>query len=349
MSAIENQSAFTDMAGSDENVWIVDDFDPARKDLNVTPVPFNKAPTRKTSLNNLRITTFSQPDLHERYNSSEEEPSPSPDSGSQYDEDEDIGSARVESEKIQATEDGFDIDKENEAPVEAFFEEAKPEIAVAVPIMAIGRPKLIDITNIAPMHKRKRNNEYSLLVRTLSNNSVRRILTDVKESSPPTLSSASRTHADEEILRRRQGTSIQQPDSWLPDDDSTIPEEDEGAEDEDEYIPDLDLHKPLSYSDYDPYSLSPPKLSPRNSLSAPSKKPGSVARARNEANRPLIFDRRPSLRGLGRSFNLAKRQDTQSPPKQITKKPRMLPRGATERTENPLLPPFPAKGRQIAT
>ena len=132
------------------------------------------------------------------------------------------------------------------------------------------------------------------------------------------------------------------PDSWLPssetDNDtasesvSTIPEDDGEIELEEtpeivegeHYFPTLELRKPLTYNDYDPYSLNPPRLSPRNSYNtrespanAPpllTRKPGSITRARKQANAPNPLLRRSSGRpSLPRNSGSYSNQQSRAP------------------------------------
>ena len=130
--------------GLKEQLWIVDeDYEKSQKEMDF---PSTKLASRQKSRNKLRINTYSKQELHDRYLSSEEEPSPSPDDdGQKYEE--------ALKEKPSASDIFMDDDDELD---QAAFGEIKAETAIAVPILAYGRPKLIDIINLAPMHKRKR-------------------------------------------------------------------------------------------------------------------------------------------------------------------------------------------------
>ncbi|KAL9609410.1 MAG: hypothetical protein Q9204_009153, partial [Flavoplaca sp. TL-2023a] len=64
-------------SSTQEHIWLVqDDFETPRKAMDFPTANLNG----KLSRHDLRINPYSKPDLHERYMSSEEEPSPSPDS-----------------------------------------------------------------------------------------------------------------------------------------------------------------------------------------------------------------------------------------------------------------------------
>ena len=338
---IDAQSSVTNLHDMGEHVWVVDDdYERPQKEMDFPSLPFGKGPSRKDSVNNLRISTYPKPDLHDRYMSSEEEPSPSPDSetGSQYDDDDDED-AGVELKQGSNKSFEQEIEEHMEAPAEDF----KAEIAVAVPIMAMGRPKLVDIAALAPMHKRKRSIEKSALSHTAAKNAAFRTASSVpKESNRPGASKLSNSTITEEHLPKHKGSMpVLAPASWLPEDNTAIAEEDE------QYFLDLQIRKPPSYDDYDPYSLNPPRLSPRNSYNAPAKRPGSVTRARKQATLPRRMDSSTGWKGFGRPLSLVKRQEAPQPARQVAKKPKMLPRGATERSETPLIPPFPINENRV--
>lgn len=120
----------------------------------------------KLSRSNLRIDPYAKADLHDRYLSSEEEASPSPDdehaSGKQADSDEnDVEGENADdssqSHKKSRTSSIQTCESDKENAIIDLFAISTPSLAIAVPILAVGRPKLIDVTNLAPMHKRKRS------------------------------------------------------------------------------------------------------------------------------------------------------------------------------------------------
>ena len=370
-----------------DQFWLLEDDDDdqlTQTEMAYPVLPFGKAPSKQSSTSNLRIQTYPKATLHERYMSSEEEPSPGPDSESESASSEDKDEPAREEEPAPeqaaqpepATQEAVP-EKTDEDVVEPV--EYTAEIAIAVPIMAIGRPKLVDITNLAPMHKRKRSLEKSPLAHTAIKNAAAavRVPAGIDENTTLPLEQPTIvTEAPEEHPLRHydsQQSFHDAPDSWLPDHDgddelssSALPE---SSSDSDHYFPELEIRKPPTYNDYDPYSLNPPRLSPRNSQysrNAPSpasmssaggaRKPGNIARARKQATGTNPMLRRtphnrtiqaaaigaqssPGWKGITRTLSMAKRQEAMHP--REAKKPKMFARGATERTQTPTIPPFP--------
>ena len=309
-----------------EPLWAVEeDYESPQKEMDFPLAPLSKVPSRKDSVNNLRINTYTSSDLHERYMESEEEPSPSPDS--------DIESNNEDlKHKLPAT-------TTTEAAEPIVFEDYTAEIATAVPIMAVGRPKLVDITNFAPMHKRKRMEKPSLS-RSAVKNAVARIPSTTSENSPLVAREENKViDLEEHLPKRKDILPGLAPESWLPDDVTFVQESDH-------YFPDLELRNPPSYTDYDPYSLDPPRLSPHNSYNS-SKKPGSVTRARNNSNAPLTAANNHGWKGLSRTLSIAKKQNLHRGDQQVTKKPKMVARAANEREDPLSIPAFPYDERDF--
>lgn len=309
----------------DEHLWIVEeDSEMPQKEMELPSAPLPRIPLRKDSRANLRIDTCTPVNLPERYESSEEEPSPSPDSETESHE-----------EELKHKTPAAQIDEAAEATV---TNEYKAEIAVAVPIF-VGRPKLVDITNLAPIHKRKRT-EKPMLSRTAMKLAASRLPAITDGNSPFVAWEATKVVTPEDNLPKRKDSlttlGADAPESWLPD-DATVVEEGE----EEHYFPDLELRNPPTYNDYDPYSLDPPRLSPRNSYSKTGKKPGSVARARTNSIPPNSMNN--GWKGLGRSMSMAKKQTLHSGEHQLAKKPKMIARAANEREETPMIPAFPLR------
>ncbi len=299
-----------------EHLWVVEeDYEQLQKEMDYSTAKLSRQSPRKMSRNTLRINTLPNAELHERYQSSEEEPSPSPSEHIENHEE------RVRHESSTGVNDTIDLSK---------ITESKAEIAVAVPIMAIGRPKLIDITNLAPMHKRKRVSQpptphsLSKKVASISSN------TDVEN-----IPSLTRDPADVVVPKRkpvapkRQDSlrSLHAPESWLPEDNLEALEVDE------HYFP-LDVRPTPAYRDYDPYSLEPPRLSRTNSPTSTKE----IVRARVTSNPPLVINT-ARFKGLTRSLSLAKQQGAQQ--RQVVKKPKMVARGANEREDMLSIPPLP--------
>ena len=308
-----------------EPLWALEeDYERPQKEMDFPLAPLGRAPSRKDSMNNLRINTYTSSDLHERYMESEEEPSPSPDSETESN-DEELKHKAPAAPMTEAVE-----------PI--LIEEYKAEIATAVPIMAVGRPKLVDITNLAPMHKRKRI-EKPQLSRSALKNAAPRVTANPSEKAPSLGQEVTKVVKSEETIPKREDSlSALVPDSWLPDDATATQEEDD-------YLPDLQLRRPPSYIDYDPYSLHPPRLSPRNSYNS-GKKPGSVTRARNSSNPPVAINNN-GWKGLTRSLSVAKKQALHRGDQQVTKKPKMVARAADEREEPAMIPAFTLDGRNV--
>ena len=116
---------------------------------------------------------------------------------------------------------------------------------------------------------------------------------------------------------------LTKPSTWLPEDEALL-SEDEGS------LPPLDIRRTPSYHDYDPYSLDPPRLTVSQR--------GSVSRARGSTAPPPTNNHISSWKGLTRSLSLVKRQHSHQ---QLAKKPKMIARGANEREESVVIPPFP--------
>ena len=302
-------------------VWVLDeDFEKPQKEMDFPSVPLGRVSSRKESRNNLRINTHSSVELHDRYMSSEEEPSPSPDSEAESQDEEELNHKANEVHTDDTAEP-------------ATTDESKPEIAIAVPILAMGRPKLVDITNLAPMHKRKRIEKPMLSRSAAVRNATSRFSAAVDESSPPAAHKATKAALPEERLpERKDSLPLLKPSSWLPEDNAHT------VQDDGHYFPDLELRSPPTYNDYDPYSLDPPCLSPRNSYNSAGKKPGSVARARVSSNPPVATN---NWKGFGRSLSLARKQASTRGDQQVAKKPKMIARAANERQETLKIPAFP--------
>ena len=305
-----------------DQLWAVDEaYETAEKEAHLPSTTFGKVPSKKAPQTLPKLNTYSKADLHDRYMSSEEEPSPSPDSDTESNGEE--FKHKVPEKVVEATTE----------PVTA--DEFEAEIAIAVPILAMGKPKLVDIANLAPMHKRKRT-ERPVLSRSAVKNAPIRMPTVTDENEPFVASEATKAVTPEECpSRRKDSLRSQAPDSWLPDDGVHIVQEEE----DEHYFPDLELRRAPTYHDYDPYSLSPPRLSPRNSYNSTSKKPGSVTRARNLSNPPITIN--SGWKGLTRSMTLAKKQTHRRADHQVSKKPKMIARAANEREEPLLIPAFP--------
>ena len=306
-----------------DQLWVVDEvYERPDKETDLSSTAAGGIISTMDTQKHLRINTYSKADLHYRYMSSEEEPSPSPDSDTEGNEEE--FKHKLPQKMAETTTE----------PVTADDYEA--EIAIAVPIIAM-RPKLVDITKLAPMHKRKRI-ERPTLSRSAMKNAAHRVPPVCDGTQPFIAHEIAKVATPEERLpKRNDSLRSLAPDSWLADDGVHIVHEEE--EEDEHYFPDLELRKAPTYNDYDPYSLSPPRLSPRNSYNKTNKKPGSVARARNNSNPPITMN--SGWKGLTRSMSLAKTQALHRRDHQFSKKPKMIARAANEREETLVIPAFP--------
>jgi len=299
-----------------------EDLEGLQQEMDFRPPSLSKIPSRKPSGKHLRISTYTASDLHERYLSSEEEPSPSPDT-----DHEDPDAQKLKGQSDETAEPHND---ETDEPNTT--EEFGAKVAIAVPILALGRPKLVDITNLAPMHKRKRSAEKAILRTTIKHKTT---FTAVeKDENAPFVTQEAPKIAPPQDYPPRPEESLPDPapETWLPEECVHIVHEG------DDYPPQLELRQALTYSDYDPFSLDPPRLSPRNSYSAPANNKGSVSRARKASRVPPAMSNHPAFKGLGRSLSMAKKQEAQHP-RGAAKKPKMLARAANER-DTPSIPGF---------
>ena len=319
--------------GMKEQLWIVDeDYEKPQKEMDFSSAKLGKTPSKPTR-HTLRINTYTKQELHDRYLSSEEEPSPSPEDSGRDDDD-------------QLKQNLVDIFVDNTPDFSV--EEFKAEVAVAMPILAFARPKLIDITNLAPMHKRKRPAK-ALLPLVAKNNVPIRAAAPAPISAPSTVDE-NRPHSVRENmgaitpapssrqqLKRKESLSVPAPDSWLP--------EDPLAEAEDEhYFPSLTGRPTAShrFNEYEPFLPSTPRSSTRSHHHF-STRVFDVGDSIHTPSSPIYHSPTASTswKGLTRSLSLVKRHSGQPPLQQASKKPKMIPRGANEREDSPVIPPFP--------
>ena len=139
-------------------------------------LPVHEA-THKTPVADIHLTT--SPSLHDRYQSSEEDASPSPDDYTSSTESEgSLSRASLEAPEptlrkpsVSSCASASSIYEDAEPDLEAdTFSESEDEadeplpitfsasaLAIAIPLHYVGRPKLISISALAPMQKRKRS------------------------------------------------------------------------------------------------------------------------------------------------------------------------------------------------
>ncbi|MCJ1229634.1 hypothetical protein MMC12_006303 [Toensbergia leucococca] len=331
-----SRSSVDSNESSDRLRVVKEDFEGPLNEMDLPSAKLAKLPSRQKSKNALRISTYTKPELHDRYLSSEEELSPSPE-----DEPDVLGNAPKDEAFEILSDEPFDLSTIAEAKVELVT-------VVRVPFFAAGRPKLIDITNIAPMQKRKRP--------------AKPLVQPIPKF--PSCTTAHLSHPTNGIIdvavpepysvpTRKNSTAPSIPESWLPDDDTI-----ESTErfPPDHYFPEapLELRRTPSYQDYDPYSLSPPRLSSSTQRSrGPMHRsiPVSTTLSTSTVSPASAIAKRKGP--LSRTLNLAKKQSTlfhhphlnsptkpESPtqPQETAKKAKLVARGANDRDDPPYVP-----------
>lgn len=349
-----------------ERIWLVqDDFEKPQKTMDFPSLH------SKMSHHHLRISPYSKPDLHERYMSSEEEPSPSPDSS-------DAESTASDELKHKSSSRLLPPAEETPLDLSSIESDATTAIAVAMPIVAYGRPKLIDITNLAPMQKRKRTIKQPVAPSTtMARQTLARTTSTPKSADTKSLMAneaaevdvplekvasiaqkqaamAASRHLKEERMQPLSRTPSSAPDSWLPDEESQEqqPRGSHSASDDREYHFPSDTES----NDYGPYNLEPIQPSPQRPAHLP---PPSNNRRRNNSNPFTIVTPTTLGKGFTRTWSIAKKgvhhssssassstsaasqRKHQPMERQITKKPKMIARGANEREETFTIPPCP--------
>ncbi|KAL8769424.1 MAG: hypothetical protein Q9209_004652 [Squamulea sp. 1 TL-2023] len=350
-------------SSTQEHIWIIQDgFEKPQKEMDFPSANLNS----KMPRHELRISTYSKSDLHERYMSSEEEPSPSPDSS-------DAESTASEELKHKSSSRVLAANDDASSDYSSIESDATTAIAVAMPIVAYGRPKLIDITNLAPMQKRKRMIKQPVapsttmakqtLARTISiprlTESKPFVANEAAEVIVPTekaaviaqkqAAMAASKRLKEERMQSLSRNPSSAPESWLPEEG----EENQINNDEREY------HFPSDTEggDYGPYNLEP--------IQPSSSRPAHFPRKRNNSNPFTIVTPTSLGKGFTRTWSIAKKgvhhgsfsgssassmsggsqQHVHQPvERQLNKKPKMIARGANEREEAFLLPPCPLEG-----
>ncbi|KAL8908333.1 MAG: hypothetical protein Q9207_000861 [Kuettlingeria erythrocarpa] len=362
-------------SSSQEQIWLVDeDFEKAQKEMDFPSASL----TDKTSQHKLRLNTYSKGDLHDRYMSSEEEPSPSPDSSD---------AESTHSEELKHKSSSRVLGEETCLDLSALDSDPQTAIAVAMPIVAYGRPKLIDITSLAPMQKRKRAIKQPVApsstltkqqtlnrTKTAEENQKPFIANEAVQMAVPlekaadiarkqvTVAASRRLKEEQQQQKKQQRTPVSSaPASWLPIEDDEQHQVHTTDDERDSWFPsDRDPY-------YGPYDLE--LIQPRQPQHSPM-----FQRRRNNSN-PFTIVNSATLgvgRGLTRTWSIAKKgvgqhassssasssarpssshsrgerpvfeQKTyQSMERQITKKPKMVARGANEREEGLVLPPCP--------
>ena len=287
------------------------DYEKPHKEMDFPSAKFGRMPANSKN-RNLRINTYSRTELHDRYMSSEEEPSPSPDGdGSPEEELKHKSSVKL----VQKSDNDYTVS------------DGQAAIAIAVPILSLGRPKLVDITNTVPLRKRKQRIPKSQMPHSAYKLSETRTIAAMDESTPFPASEAAElvttpvVRPAQGMDRRENRATLTAPASWLPDDDAL-------RSDDEHYFPELDIRRTPSYRDYDPFSLDPPRLTVSSKASCARGTSSSLSTSVNPS----------AWKGLTRSLSLAKKSGTYQ---RLPKKPKMVVRGANEREGTLAIPPFP--------
>ncbi|KAL8968058.1 MAG: hypothetical protein Q9183_002646 [Haloplaca sp. 2 TL-2023] len=346
-------------SATQENIWVVqEDYERPQKEMDFPTTGLNS----KMPRHDLRIHTYSKPDLHERYMSSEEEPSPSPDSS-------DAESTHSEELKHKSSARVLATEEEEEAPIDlaALESDSETAVAVAMPIVAFGRPKLIDISSLAPLQKRKRAIKQPIAPSsTMNKQSLSRKVSSISAEHKPFAANeaaemtvpaeklaviaqkqaamaANKRLKEQQLLQTPRPSVVSSaPESWLPEEE----EEDAStaADDEREYHFPSDPSEPLESLDI-PIIINPPRPSPSR-LSHRSSQTTVMSRKRTNSN-PFAMVNTTSLgKGITKTWSIAKKVSASSgssshpSERQLNKKPKMIARGANEREEGLVLPPF---------
>ncbi|MCJ1364015.1 hypothetical protein MMC16_003124 [Acarospora aff. strigata] len=243
-------------SGRDSQLWIVqENGDHHRQKTMDFPAPRRAPlPSGQKPKSQLRVDTYSKPDLHDRYLSSEEEVSPSPHES--FDNVGRQGSAGHAG--VDGTRDITDI-----KPLEA---DVMMGIAIVVTIMNAGKPKVIDIPRLAPMQKRRSSDLTGPSLHHRQGS-----LTSCYSTKSATSSRAALSINDDAVTQAAGGAPSS-PEAESPDMPTfnlpILPEADLAIAHEAAMLafPGLDIRPTPSYRDYDPYLLDPPRLHQRSRL-----------------------------------------------------------------------------------
>lgn len=287
-----------------DHVWLHDDlFERPQKQMHFAATGLPMLAGVRKSQSSLQLTRV-ESHLHDRYESSEEEASPSPDDF--VDPDDNLEHITLVPESAAQPENE---PAELELPLTVIDASA---LAVAVPMLHVGCPILINITNLAPMHKRKRSIPN---LRSRSKSPANRLL-PVPEAVQFIPYSKKRS-----FPIRNESFPILQPSRWLDETDDGVSfggeeenflTEDDIVEhmlghaatvDENDYSSTLVNHIPTSYAAYDPYALDPPKLPYARGQASEPTSPTSPTRLRSVRSAAGA-----GWRGLGKSFGLVKKR-----------------------------------------
>lgn len=221
---------------------------------------------------------------------------------------------KLKSAEILVDEDVVELDQA----------EIKPQLAIAIPILVLGRPKLIDITNLAPMHKRKRSIAKSIPMpsvkkiatqASLRNSDNRRSVSFHEDAPQPQQQQQQQSTLDLQtrLKRKENFARTTAPASWFP--EVSPPTEDEEKHFHHELYT-VPVPPPV---DYDAVSLSSSRLSKFSKYSGRQitemKSPvpprsSSIPKSPVVPRSPLTpkSPSTPGWKGLSRSISIIRRQ-----------------------------------------
>ena len=255
----DSRSSSDSTESSGDTFWQTKEkFESAQEEMDLPAGKLASLPSRQKMKNNLLLTTSAE--LHETYQSSEEEASPSLED---YASDNDDLLEETVSEPIaDETYDPAELERQLETADSIIFSSA---IATAMPLIPVGRPKLIQISNVAPIQKRKRPSAPSNL------KCSHRRLSSVDEDFPFTVPKPIKASTP----ARKESTQLNPPETWLPaaSESRVSLAEVLAMDDEELYFPtEHDNERlsptPISYGEYDPYAIDPPRLARLDSSTA---------------------------------------------------------------------------------
>ncbi|KAI9879330.1 MAG: hypothetical protein M1830_008851 [Pleopsidium flavum] len=292
-------------SGRDGQLWIVqENGDHHRQKTMDFPAPRKASVTAgQKSRKHLRLDTYSKPDLHDRYLSSEEEVSPSPH------ENFDIVSREDSTIRV---EQGSNNDYVHITPLEA---EVMTGIAIVVNIINVGKPKVIDIPRLAPRQKRRSSNA----AKPPSHPAHGSVTSQYSTKSAAVSVSCYPANEAVEVKMGGEGTISPREDS-LPDPQPNLPllpQVDFAIAHEASLLefPGLDIRPTPSYRDYDPYLLNPPRLHSQYQRSLRSRaNPGPGFAWKGGMNSNLTAVNKPiGGRGLKKGKKLMRRANERAP------------------------------------
>lgn len=243
--------------------------------------------------------------------------------------------------------------------------EIKPRLAVAIPILVLGRPKLVDITNLAPMHKRKRS-----AAKTAPLPALKKVATQTSQRTAEKKKLAFAEEGDVEPrmkpnsparLKRKEIFATTAPLSWFPTISPPAAGEEKSAKSEAYRSPTLVPSDNHVLSSDSPRPSKPSKLSRRHmsdTISPLALRSPDTPKTPNTPKSPGT----PSWKGLSRSINMIRRQSANlqqdqpqsqlhrhqkpqhqqhhRPTRQVLRKTRKPSRSTNDQENAPIIPPF---------